>query len=162
MGTDQRIGSRRSSVYPAATSAAVSAVMKGNRRTDTRPELRLRSALHRRGLRFRKDFPLTGTSGRVIKPDVVFTGARVAVFVDGCFWHACPLHGRVPGGRNAEYWALKMERNRMRDERQNAELCSMGWRVVRIWEHVPVDEAVATVLAALEDIRRVRCPSSQP
>lgn len=69
--------------------------MRGNRRRDTAPELRLRSALHARGWRFRVDLPIAVDGGRA-RPDLVFTRWRVAVFVDGCFWHSCPVHGRPP------------------------------------------------------------------
>ena len=81
--------------YPEPKDAAATEVGKGNRRTDTKPEVRLRSALHRRGLRFRKDLPIRAGAVRV-RPDIVFTRGAVAVFVDGCFWHGCPEHQVVP------------------------------------------------------------------
>src|SRR5438552_1324329 len=77
------------SPYPKPTSHAVSAAMRGNRKTGNRPEVQLRSALHRRGLRFRKNLAIRG-DGWVIRPDIVFPRLRLAVFLDGCFWHACP------------------------------------------------------------------------
>jgi len=128
--------------YPHPTSAAVTAQMKGNRRADTKPEQAVRSALHARGLRFRKDHLLRAGAVRV-KADVVFTRAGVVVMVDGCFWHCCPEHGRVPKP-NAQYWPAKLERNRARDLRVNEALTADGWLVLRFWEH-EVTEDVAGV-----------------
>lgn len=106
--------------------------MQGNRSRDTKPELRLRSALHRRGLRYRVGYrPLPNMR---MTADVVFTKSKVAVFIDGCFWHGCPQHYRQPG-TNDEYWAPKLERNRARDARADAALVLAGWTVVRAWEH---------------------------
>ncbi|WP_208976781.1 very short patch repair endonuclease [Geodermatophilus obscurus] len=117
------------------------------RRTGTKPELALRSALHARGWRFRKDYRLDLPDGRV-RPDVVFTRRQVAVFVDGCFWHACPIHGREPT-RNTGYWSPKLARNVERDRRNNAALMAAGWTVVRVWEHEPLANAVTAVEEAL-------------
>jgi DNA mismatch endonuclease, patch repair protein len=118
--------------------------MRGNRRADTRPEIAVRSCLHRAGLRFRKDLPLVVGETRV-RPDIVFTRARVAVFIDGCFWHCCPDHGNKPKA-NVEYWTSKLRRNRERDARVNRALAGAGWKVIRIWEHVaPVDAAKRVV-----------------
>lgn len=139
--------------YPHPTSAAVTAQMKGNRRADTRPEVALRAALHSRGLRFRKDHLLPVPGRRATRVDVVFTRARVAVFVDGCFWHGCPEHGRVPA-TNPHYWPSKIAGNRARDTLVTAALEADGWTVVRVWEHETVDEAAARVTAAVEAARR--------
>ncbi|MGY4772894.1 very short patch repair endonuclease (plasmid) [Kribbella sp. CWNU-51] len=125
--------------------------MAAIRRTDTRPELALRSALHRAGLRFRKDLRIDLGSIKP-RPDIVFTRARVAVFVDGCFWHCCPEHGRPPT-RNTAYWGPKLERNLARDEMNTAGLTEAGWTVVRIWEHDPVSDAAERILEA---VRRAR------
>jgi DNA mismatch endonuclease, patch repair protein len=133
--------------YPHPTSPAVTAAMKGNRRADTKPELELRSALHALGQRFRKDYQLKTTAGSKVKADVVFTRDRVAVFVDGCFWHGCPDHGNTPKA-NTSYWGPKLRRNKQRDKRINRELRADGWAVLRIWEHEPLDAAVRRVLAA--------------
>lgn len=120
--------------------------MLGNRRTNTKPEVALRSGLHAAGLRFRKDLRLD--LGEVkVRPDIVFTRARVAVFVDGCFWHRCPIHGVMPK-RNSEFWTPKLIRNVDRDREQDAALRNAGWTVVRVWEHVPVDDAVRMVADA--------------
>jgi DNA mismatch endonuclease (patch repair protein) len=122
--------------------------MRANRRVDTKPELALRSALHRRGYRFRKDYRLDLDAGARVRPDIAFTARRVAVFVDGCFWHACPEHGRNPAV-NEWYWAPKLRRTVERDRAADAALAAAGWRVVRIWEHIPLADAIAAVTAAL-------------
>lgn len=119
--------------YPHPTSAAVSERMRANPRRDTRPEVALRAELHRLGLRFRKDLPLR-LPDRVVRPDIVFTRARLAVFVDGCFWHRCPEHGNVPRA-NSEYWGPKLERNVARDRLVDEALAAAGWTVLRVWEH---------------------------
>ena len=103
--------------------------MRRNPRRDTGPELALRSELHRRGLRFRKDLPLR-VPGRVVRPDVVFTRARLAVFIDGCFWHRCPEHGTSPRS-NSDYWRTKLDRNVARDHRVDEALAAAGWRSLR-------------------------------
>lgn len=133
--------------YPHPTSPAVTAAMKGNRRTDTRPELALRSALHAQGLRFRKDFLLRTSAGSRVKADIVFTRDRIAIFVDGCFWHGCPEHGNTPKA-NTAYWGPKLSRNKERDLRVTDELRSDGWAVIRVWEHEPVERAVDLVMRA--------------
>lgn len=107
--------------------------MRANRKNDTGPERRLRSALHAAGLRFRKDVSLTAPDIRV-RADVVFSRARVAVFVDGCFWHSCPEHATSPS-RNQGYWLPKLARNVERDRAGDAALAAAGWEVVRVWEH---------------------------
>jgi DNA mismatch endonuclease, patch repair protein len=117
--------------------------MEANRRVDTKPERLLRSALHARGLRFRKDRRLN-VAGRWVRPDIVFGPARLAVFVDGCFWHGCPAHGRIPVA-NRNYWAPKLARNVERDREADDALRTAGWSVLRFWEHVPPDEAADAV-----------------
>jgi DNA mismatch endonuclease (patch repair protein) len=121
--------------------------MAGIRRRDTKPEAALRSALHRRGYRFRKDYSVR-VNGKLIRPDIAFTRQRVAIFVDGCFWHCCPEHGRQPRV-NSEYWSPKLARNAARDREQTYALKSAGWIVVRFWEHESVAAAVDTVVANL-------------
>ncbi|MCD7100722.1 very short patch repair endonuclease [Pseudoclavibacter sp. 13-3] len=114
--------------------------MRSNKRRDTKPELALRSILHRHGLRYRVDYaPLNDHRRR--KADIVFTKAHVAVFVDGCFWHSCPLHGTVPK-THADYWEPKLSRNVQRDRETDAVLREAGWQVLRVWEHdLPADAA---------------------
>jgi DNA mismatch endonuclease (patch repair protein) len=123
--------------------------MRRNPRRDTGPELALRSELHRRGLRFRKDLPLRLPS-RVVRPDIVFTRSRVVIFVDGCFWHACPIHGNQPRA-NTDYWGPKLARNVARDRVVDESLKAAGWRVVRSWEHEEPSEVADRVLVMLSD-----------
>lgn len=130
--------------------------MQGNRRRDTRPEKRLRSALFALGLRFRVDYPIrVSQQSRSIRPDIVFTGAKLAVFVDGCFWHGCPEHGTKPQ-RNNQYWAAKLARNRDRDQRYDALLAASGWTVMRVWEHEHPSLAAAQISRRLKKLRRRR------
>lgn len=121
--------------------------MLGNKRTGTKPETALRSALHAAGLRFRKDHRLDLGDVKP-RPDIVFTRAKVAVFVDGCYWHCCPEHGTQPK-KNADYWTPKLARNVERDRQHDEALREAGWAVVRIWEHVPLPEAVTAVREAV-------------
>jgi DNA mismatch endonuclease (patch repair protein) len=134
-------------ISPAASSHAVMKVMRGNRSRDTAAEVRLRSALHRSGMRFRKSYRISGVTGSV-RADLAFIRQRVAVFVDGCFWHACPTHFNRPA-TNSDYWDAKIGRNQERDRRNTLLLTNEGWRVLRIWEHVPVDMAVQQIRSAL-------------
>jgi DNA mismatch endonuclease, patch repair protein len=134
--------------YPHPSSAGRSANMRANRRTDTKPELALRRALHRLGYRYRKDYRLDLDGGRRVRPDIAFTARKVAIFVDGCFWHACPEHGSKP--RNNEwYWGPKLLKNVERDRVNDAALTTAGWTVVRLWEHLSLEESVTTVVTAL-------------
>jgi len=106
--------------------------MRATRSADTAPELALRRALHRRGLRYYKNRRPAPTLRAVA--DLVFVGARVCIFVDGCFWHGCPIHFSIPK-RNGVWWAAKIEGNRARDDRHARALSDLGWLVVRVWEH---------------------------
>ena len=128
--------------------------MKANRRSDTKPELALRRALHRLGYRYRKDYRLDLDGGVRVRPDIVFTARKVAVFVDGCFWHCCPEHGSQPAA-NTWYWEPKLARNVERDRAADAALAAAGWQVIRLWEHESLDSAVAIVVAALAASPRV-------
>jgi DNA mismatch endonuclease (patch repair protein) len=133
--------------YPVPTSAAVSAAMRGNRKRDTGPELRLRSLLHAQGMRFRANVQLT-LPGLRVRPDIVFRRHQVAVFVDGCFWHSCRWHGTRPRA-NTHYWLPKLKRIAARDRTVRQLLKRAGWRVVRLWEHVPPERAADLVRKAL-------------
>jgi DNA mismatch endonuclease (patch repair protein) len=124
--------------------------MRGNRSRDTAPERALRSALHGLGLRFRVDARPVPTIPR--RADVVLRRDRVAVFLDGCFWHGCPIHFRVPS-TNADYWTAKIAGNRARDAATGALLEAAGWVVVRVWEHEPTDVAARRVAATLVTVR---------
>ncbi len=120
--------------------------MRANRRRDTGPEMALRRELHRRGLRFRVDHP--PVEGLRCRADIVFTRARVVVFVDGCFWHSCPEHATTPRA-NGDWWRTKLELNVARDRRNDTALSEAGWLVIRIWEHVPATVAANHVCDAL-------------
>jgi DNA mismatch endonuclease (patch repair protein) len=135
--------------YPAPLNEGRSRNMRANRRSNTKPEIILRSALHGLGYRFRKDHRLDLAGGVRVRPDIVFTKRKVAVFVDGCFWHVCPEHGRQPT-TNEWYWAPKLRRNMERDRAADAALIAAGWHVVRLWEHEPLPSAVDAVVAAVE------------
>ncbi|MBZ9797767.1 very short patch repair endonuclease [Mesorhizobium sp. ES1-4] len=105
-------------------------------------ERAVRSALHRRGLRFRLHRRLLANSRRTV--DIVFPRARVAVFLDGCFWHGCPLHGTWPKN-NAEWWREKIEANIARDRDTDRRLQELGWTVVRVWEHETIEAAIDNI-----------------
>ncbi|MXZ30135.1 MAG: very short patch repair endonuclease [Acidimicrobiia bacterium] len=124
--------------------------MVANRSRDTKPELRVRSAVHRRGLRYRvaarpiQDLPRTA--------DMVFRPAKVAVFIDGCFWHGCPEHYTQPR-TNADYWSAKIARNKGRDSETDQRLRDAGWTVLRYWEHEPVQEVVEDIVTTVNASR---------
>lgn len=135
---------------PEPSSEAASHRMRATRGRDTAAELSLRRALFKRGLRFRVDYALPGLLRR--RADIAFPRARVAVFVDGCFWHGCPRHGTRPKA-NAGFWHQKIEANRARDENTNARLRLIGWAVLRVWEHEVSDVVARTVES---EVRRRR------
>ncbi len=116
-----------------ASSPAVRARMQRQKVRDTTPEVLLRRELHRLGLRFRLDRPVVpGTRRRV---DIVFGPSKVAVMVDGCFWHGCETHGSHVPSVNVTYWSEKIRTNRERDADTDERLRTAGWKVVRVWEH---------------------------
>lgn len=125
-----------------ASSDVVRRSMKGNRSRDTGPELRVRRLVHARGLRYLVDSPPEKSLRR--RADLLFRGPRVAVFIDGCFWHGCPDHHTV-SRTNSSFWAEKVARNRARDADTNERLASQGWTVLRFWEHED-PHAVAMVI----------------
>jgi DNA mismatch endonuclease (patch repair protein) len=112
-------------------------------RSDTAPELALRRELHARGLRYRVQMHVPGNRRR--RMDIAFTRARLAVYVDGCFWHGCPEHFTPPRA-NEKWWHWKIERNKARDRDTDEELLKAGWISLRIWEHVPAQDAADTVV----------------
>lgn len=121
--------------------------MQSNKGRDTGPELALRSAVHALGLRYR-------VSARPLRElrrtaDLVFSGARVAVFLDGCFWHGCPDHYTV-AATNADFWAKKVEMNRTRDRDTDRRLADAGWISIRIWEHEDPAEAALRIRSAVK------------
>jgi len=117
------------------------------RQKGTRCEVELRRALHARGLRYRLQVPLLTKPRRVA--DIVFRRRKLAIFVDGCFWHGCPEHGTSPKS-NADFWRDKIETNKRRDLDTNRRLTEAGWRVLRVWEHEDAEEAADRIMEALE------------
>ena len=131
---------------PLPSTPAASTAMRGNRRRDTRPELAVRSAVHRRGLRYRVDAqPLPDLRRRA---DLVFRSSKVAVFVDGCLWHGCPEHCRIPS-THEDYWSAKIGRNTARDRDTDNKLREADWLPLRIWEHEDPLEAAERVVKAV-------------
>jgi len=141
---------------PPASTPGVRKRMSAQRKRDTSCEMRLRRALHRAGYRFRVQLPVPGASRRTI--DIAFTRAKVAIFVDGCFWHGCPSHGHSPN-TNAEWWNRKISRNRDRDTDTDQLLENAGWHVIRVWEHEDVSTSFTAVESALrtQDARPRSC-----
>jgi DNA mismatch endonuclease (patch repair protein) len=133
------------------TTPAISARMSRQARRDTAPEVALRRELHRRGLRFRVDWPIPGMPRR--RADIAFTRKRVAIFVDGCFWHRCPIH-KTPPANNSAWWASKLDMNVRRDRETEAHLQALGWTVLRFWEHDAVDDVTNAVISTLTSTSR--------
>lgn len=132
---------------PAPSTEEVAARMSRQRRRDTRPELAVRRAVHARGLRYRVDalLPLAGVRRRA---DLVFAGPMVAVFVDGCWWHSCPLHGASPTA-GADWWREKFAANVARDRDTDRRLAESGWTVIRAWEHEDPEQVADRVEVAV-------------
>lgn len=129
---------KHGSVKPIPSSKAAYVRMKATKPRDTAPEKALRSELHKKGLRYRVDIrPIKELNRRA---DIVFISAKVAIFVDGCFWHGCPIHG-TQAKANAEFWRNKIRRNQARDKETNQLLKKAGWQVVRVWEHEDSEKA---------------------
>jgi DNA mismatch endonuclease (patch repair protein) len=126
--------------------------MQANRARDTKPELAVRRLLHRRGLRYRT--AMAPEPGLRRRADIVFTRMRIAIFIDGCFWHGCPEHGRREFRYNVDYWPGKIAANVARDQDTNDKLRSAGWLVLRFWEH----ENPGSVADAIE--KALRCSYS--
>lgn len=135
-----------------AATAHVRRKMQDQPSRDTQPELALRRLLHAGGLRYRVDrAPLPWLRRRA---DLVFGPAKIAVFVDGCFWHGCPQHGTQPR-RNAQWWAEKLRRNRERDADTDRELTAAGWIPIRVWEHQDPRKAAEDVALLVQARRAV-------
>lgn len=143
---------------PRALNPGVSRQMSRMPTRDSLAEVALRRELHQRGLRFRLQGRLPG------RPDILLTKARVAIFVDGCYWHACPQHGTLPTN-NREWWRAKFEATVARDRRKDEQLRKLGWLPVHVWEHEDAGTA-ADALTALWRVRTVRArvvtPLSDP
>jgi DNA mismatch endonuclease (patch repair protein) len=122
--------------------------MQSQRRASTDPELAIRRLVHAAGLRYRVDAPLP-LPGLRRRADLLFSRARIAVFVDGCYWHSCPQHATTPKA-NAAWWAAKLAGNVARDRDTDQRMFEAGWTVIRIWEHEDPADAADLV------IRRVR------
>lgn len=131
-----------------ATSDGTRRSMQANKSRDTEPELAVRRLLHAAGLRFRVNYPVLPRR----TADIVFTRAKVAVFIDGCFWHGCPAHYQAPS-TNRDYWHDKVTKNSERDADTTGRLLGSGWTVMRFWEHEPPADVVSRVLS------RLRLPS---
>jgi DNA mismatch endonuclease (patch repair protein) len=128
---------------PLATDESTRRRMRAAKQRDTSCELALRKALFKRGLRYRVNVRL----GRA-RADIVFRSLRLAIFVDGCFWHRCPEHGTDPK-RNSEWWRIKLDANVARDQRLRAALMQLGWSIVRIWEHEDPERSAGAIAALL-------------
>lgn len=120
--------------------------MRSNRGRDTLPELAVRRLLHQKGYRYRVDYAPVGGRRRA---DIVFTRQRVAIFVDGCFWHSCPIHATRPR-QNSSYWEPKLRRNVERDRETDEALERAGWTVLRFWEHEPTGNVVESIIETLQ------------
>ncbi|MFC7788105.1 very short patch repair endonuclease [Microbacterium sp. MAHUQ-60] len=132
-----------------ASSPATRATMRANHGRDTGPELRVRRLVHAAGLRYRVNARPESDVRRTV--DMLFSTSRVVVLIDGCFWHGCPEHHQAPKA-NADFWASKIELNRVRDAQTNGILTDRGWLVLRIWEHeirANVDDVVARIVEAV-------------
>ncbi len=129
------------------SSPGVSARMSRQASKNTGVELAVRRLLHAAGLRYRVEYPVPGMPRRRI--DVAFPRAKVAVLIDGCFWHGCPRHATQPKA-NADWWRSKLERNMARDRETTEHLLAAGWTVLRFWEHMPAEEVAAAVRAAVD------------
>lgn len=132
--------------HPGSSSPALSSRMSRAKRRDTAPEMLLRRELHRRGRHFRVVMKVPGNNRRTI--DIAFPRQKLAVFVDGCFWHGCPDHGTAPTA-NSQWWQQKLAANVARDRDTDRLLDRAGWSVVRVWEHEPLDDAADRVEEAL-------------
>ncbi|MFE2127569.1 very short patch repair endonuclease [Streptomyces amritsarensis] len=129
------------------SSPTVSARMSRQARRNTGPELAVRKLLHAAGLRYRLQVKVPTMPRRTI--DIAFPGAKVAVFLDGCFWHGCPEHATQPKA-NAQWWREKLDKNMARDRETSELLAAAGWTVLRFWEHETAESVVARVI----DVRR--------
>lgn len=148
MDQSQRAGGNRPSKFDDVTASWASSEasrrsMQSNRGRDTAPERAVRRLLFAAGLRYRVDFAPLGGRRRA---DIVFPRIKVAIFVDGCFWHSCPAHYSLPT-RNASYWLPKLARNVERDRETDALLRAVGWKVLRYWEHESAESVATSIIA---------------
>ncbi|MBT2389621.1 very short patch repair endonuclease [Streptomyces sp. ISL-1] len=141
---------------PTASSPAVAARMSRQASRDTTQELAVRRLLHGAGLRYRLHVAVPGMPRRNV--DIAFRKLRIAVFLDGCFWHGCPDHATSPRA-NAEWWRSKLDRNMARDRETTDRLLSEDWSVLRFWEHESAEDVARRITAAVASKRR---PSAEP
>lgn len=136
-----------------ASTPGVRLRMQAQRTRDTGPEMAVRRIIHNAGLRYRIDrAPVPGMRRRA---DMIFSPAKVAVYIDGCFWHMCPIHGRIPQ-RNSLWWEQKLRRNRTKDEEADRILKEARWVSVRVWEHEDPNIAAAAIIALVKERRALR------
>lgn len=129
-----------------ASTPAIRKTMQGNKGRDTKPELAVRRLLHARGFRYRINYRPEKDLRRTA--DIVFTRAKVAVFIDGCYWHGCPEHYIAPT-TNGRFWSEKIETNRARDAETTRVLQDRGWAVLRHWEHENTKDIVQSISTAV-------------
>jgi DNA mismatch endonuclease (patch repair protein) len=141
---------------PKPSSEAALRRMQSVKPRDTAPEKALRLAIHRKGLRYRTDTkPLKELNRRA---DIIFRSIKVAIFVDGCFWHGCPIHG-TQAKANAEFWGFKIKQNQERDEDTNKHLEKAGWKVIRVWEHedpVKASEKICRIIRKRQIVKKIK------
>lgn len=142
---------------PPASSAQVSERMRQAKTSGTAAELLVRKLLFSAGLRYRIQYRVSGLGRRTI--DVAFPRERLAIFIDGCFWHGCALHRTVPKS-NRTWWRRKLNENRARDRDTDARLAALGWQVLRFWEHDDPSEALTEIRRALPPARAMPSPTS--
>lgn len=142
-----------------ASSERARNAMRGNRSRDTKPERAVRALVFAKGLRYRTHVRPEPNIPR--SADLVFKGPHIAVFIDGCFWHLCPQHCRIPVS-NASYWTAKLEGNRARDLETTETLERLGWRVLRFWAHVPPDEVAVKIEQAVRGKSVATTDATQP
>ncbi|MCK0517650.1 very short patch repair endonuclease [Williamsia sp. DF01-3] len=124
--------------------------MSRQRRKNTAPEVEVRRELHARGVRFRTDVKLERDLRT--RADIAWRRLKLAIFIDGCFWHGCPEHATRPAA-NAEWWAVKLDGNIARDRRTDAILADRGWTVLRFWEHQAPADVADAIVAVLRGLR---------
>jgi DNA mismatch endonuclease (patch repair protein) len=142
-----------------ASSDSARSIMRSNKRRDTQPELLVRRILHARGLRYRVDLRVVRESRT--RADIAFTRQRIAVFIDGCFWHSCPDHLHLPKA-NADYWVPKLARNVERDRQATVLLRGLGWTVLRFWEHERPEEVAEGIIEAVRERGEALGSSARP
>ena len=135
---------------PRAPSESVRSRMSRQRRKNTAPEVEVRRELHARGVRFRTDVKLERDLRT--RADIAWRRLKLAIFIDGCFWHGCPEHATRPAA-NAEWWAVKLDGNIARDRRTDAILADRGWTVLRFWEHQAPADVADAIVAVLRGLR---------